>query len=142
MIGCERYVGLLGWLRLSIDILTNHRPAISLPDTQMSAARQIIIGGPVWLGSPSGPILTALDGRLRACYDLMVFLTYRTTTGPYEAERALRHARFVFGSPFQAYAAISPAELAPDAIDATAERLARLFRLPDRGGDMNDASRR
>ncbi|ODT80447.1 MAG: hypothetical protein ABS76_16035 [Pelagibacterium sp. SCN 64-44] len=132
MIGCERYEGIFGWLRRIADLLSNHRPAISLPETQMSAARQIIVGGPVWLGRPSGPVLTALDGRLRACYDLMIFLTYGPAAGSYEAERALRHARLVFGSPFQAYTTVSPSELDADAIGMTAERLARLFRSPIR----------
>lgn len=128
-IRCRRYEGPLGRLRVLIDIVFNRMPPVTMPETPMSASRQIIVGGPIWSGRPNGAMLTALDGRLRACYDLMIFLTYTKSDDREDIEHAFAEARHVFGSPFQAYTSVSSTELDSQTLNATAERLARLFRI-------------
>lgn len=128
-IECARYRGPLGRVRLGFDLAFNRLPQIMLPQTEVSAARQIIVGGPIWAGQACGPVRSALNGPLRSCYDLMIFLTYGPSSSPVAAERAIADTRTVFGSPFQAYAAISQGEIDDRTLAATAGRLARLFRV-------------
>jgi hypothetical protein len=132
LIRCERYEGIWGRAHILLDLVTNRAPPISLPDTPMSAARQVIVGGPVWFGRACGPVRSALAGHLRACYDLMLFLSYGPRDNPGTAEHAFAEARLMFGSPFQAYTAVLIANLEPSVIKSAAGRLARLFRTPSR----------
>lgn len=127
-IGCRRYEGFVGPFRALVDVIFDRTPAITLPETSMSASRQIIIAGPIWADRACGPVRAALDGRLRPCYDLMLLLSHGRGTGPGIAQDAIADARLVFGSPFQAYASVSRAEMERSERRATAQRLARLFR--------------
>ncbi len=95
-ISCEKYRGVLGYVRAAYDSLKRRLPVIELPDDYAPDDYDcLVIGGPIWTSYPAAPLRAFLDDNQRLPQKMALFLTYGGHSPP---EKALKDIEVLLGS--------------------------------------------